>query len=95
MKNIVWVGLLAFGAALSFGCDKAEEVVDCAGVCERYRSCFDEDYDVPACVDECTSKADKEESYGDKVSACEACIDDKSCAEGTFECATKCVGIVP
>lgn len=77
------------------GCDEAESAFDCHQVCSRYQTCVDDDYDVSACRDRCRTNADNDESYKDKADACEACIDDKSCAGGVFSCATECIGIVP
>lgn len=95
MKKLVTVGLFAFGASLFFGCDEIDEAVDCAGICDRYKSCFDGEYDVVACVDECTDKADADAGFAAKVESCATCIDDESCAAATFECATDCAGVVP
>lgn len=95
MKNISNKILLAF-ALLAFpaGCSDVVEAYDCNAICSRYSECFDKDYDVSACTSNCRDKADESQDYADKASACESCIDDKSCS-GAFGCASECLGIVP
>lgn len=90
--------LMLVALHVSFGCGAAEEIdqeLDCKTICDRYADCFDEDYDVEECQSNCSQKAEQDRDHADKVNACEACIDDRSCSEGTFKCTTKCVGIVP
>jgi hypothetical protein len=84
--------------ALAAGCsakDDIEQEIDCHSICDRYSECFDADYDVSACQDSCEDSVDADPSYMDKVDACENCIDDRSCTNATFACATECAGIVP
>lgn len=95
MKKILTMGLFALASSLFFGCDRVEDTVDCAGICDRYKSCFDENYDVAACTQRCMEEADKSAAYSDRVQSCADCIDDKACAAATFECGTQCAGIVP
>jgi hypothetical protein len=76
------------------GCEEAKEAYDCNRICDRYQECFDEDYDVSACTDECRERGD-EEAFDDQAESCQNCIDDRSCAGATFACASECSGIVP
>lgn len=95
MKTLLMAGLLAASAFLLIpACNQADNAVDCNGICERYQSCFDANYDSGACQDRCRDDADTE-GYATKADECSACITDKSCTSATFECATKCGGIVP
>jgi hypothetical protein len=95
MKNLIVAGLLAAAFAILIpACNKADNAVDCNGICDRYKSCFDASYDSGACQDRCRDEADTE-GYATQADECDACIDDKSCASATFECASKCAGIVP
>ena len=71
------------------GCSQVSEKIDCTKVCNRYQECFDSDYDVDACVDECSNNDDVNEA-----DECESCIDDLSCTE-SFACTPECAGIVP
>ena len=95
MKKI-W--LIPVALLLAHGCDADDEIeaeIDCNGICQRYADCFDDDYDVSACQDRCEDDVDQGEISLAEVDQCENCIDDRSCAEGTLNCATECVGIVP
>jgi hypothetical protein len=94
MKTITIASLFAFGVLVFFGCKTADNAVDCQGICDRYQECFDESYDVSDCTERCLDDASNE-GYDTQADACDACIDDKSCASATFNCATKCAGIVP
>lgn len=83
--------------ALSLGlaaCDDADELFDCAQICERYADCFDADYDVGECTSRCEDNADTDDQFAERADDCEACLDDRSCT-GSFACAAECVGIVP
>jgi hypothetical protein len=76
-------------------CSDAETAVDCGSICDRYKECFDKDYDVDACGENCKEQADKSRDYRDKADDCHACIDDHSCVGSGFSCLTECVGVVP
>lgn len=82
-----------------FGCgEAADEVtnsIGCGEVCARYSDCFDADYDVEGCTDRCEDDADASEDKEQRLEICNACIDDRSCSEATFDCTDDCVGIVP
>jgi hypothetical protein len=92
--------LFGFTVAMLVGiwapsCDQADKLFDCQSVCGRYRSCFDDHYDVGACRSRCKDNADKDVDYQRKADDCQACIDDRSCASATFNCLLPCAGIVP
>lgn len=76
--------------------ERIDNLTDCRDVCDRFAECFtdEDDYDVGACVDECTDKA-LDDDFERKLDACEECLDgDDSCAEDTVKCATECAGVV-
>lgn len=77
---------------LSTACDEADQAIDCNQICNRYQECFDSDYDVGACVDRCEPMLESDPHGADD---CENCIDDRSCAGATFNCASECGQIVP
>jgi hypothetical protein len=70
-----------------------DRTTDCSAICDKYKECFDNDYNVDKCHDNCADMTS--DSDTDKIDDCESCIDDKSCASGAFSCATECAGIVP
>jgi hypothetical protein len=102
MKNrfhVVGPCLFLLGALAFIGCSEAADevtnTVNCASVCNRYQECFDSDFDVEGCTDRCEDDADASENREERLESCDSCIDDKSCSEATFNCASQCAGIVP
>jgi len=90
--------LIPFGLFLAFGCDAADEIeaeIDCNSVCSRYSDCFNEDYDISECQDRCEDSIDRGDLAQSDLDECENCIDDRSCTDATFSCATECLSIVP
>jgi hypothetical protein len=94
--NKVW--LIPLGLFLAYGCDAADDIeatIDCDSVCSRYSECFDRNYDVSACRNRCEDSIDTGDLAQSNLDDCENCIDDRSCADATFSCATECISIVP
>jgi hypothetical protein len=90
--------LLATVAALIEGCAVAQAIenkVDCGTICNRYKDCFSNTYDVSTCKTRCESSAKNDNGYQSKVNVCAACIDEKSCASAVFKCNTECGAVVP
>jgi hypothetical protein len=75
-------------------CSAIDNAFDCDAICTRYHDCFDTGYDVGACATRCR-KASTDPEYLRKANTCDACIDDRSCAAGTFSCGVTCSSIVP
>jgi hypothetical protein len=97
MTRYLVLSSLALAWAVS-ACDATDSVtnrITCGDVCERYRDCFDEDYDVDGCTDRCENAATANEDRARRLEICDACIDDRSCTEATFNCSADCAGIVP
>lgn len=92
--NRLVLGLCALLAGGVMSCGEADKLFDCQSVCDKYKTCFDKDYNVGMCRSQCKAKADADKEYQKKADVCEACIDDRSCASATFSCATQCAGIV-
>jgi hypothetical protein len=90
MKHLTLaLSLLLFGA-----CSHVEHDYDCHGICSKYADCVDSSYDVGACTDKCTQKADDDADFADRADTCQACVDDRACSE-EFPCIDDCAGIVP
>jgi hypothetical protein len=90
--------LIPVGLFLALGCDAADEIeaeIDCRSVCDRYSECFDADYDVSACQNECENSIDNWSLSQGDLDECDGCIGDRSCADATFSCTTECLSIVP
>jgi hypothetical protein len=87
---------LSFTAAFTLGfasCDKAENALDCASICDRYKDCWSKDYDTSKCRTDCRSKANNDTAFEAKVDMCAACIEDKSCT-GSFACVADCTPVI-
>ena len=76
-------------------CESVDNAIDCGQVCTTYSDCFDSEYDVEACTDDCEAEASEDDDFENKLESCESCIEDQSCTEATFSCAGSCIGIVP
>ena len=95
-KRLLWLPL-CFAASLALGfasCDRAENALDCAAICDRYKDCWDKNYDSGKCRGDCRTKANNDSGFESRVDMCAACIEDKSCS-GTFTCALECAPVVP
>jgi hypothetical protein len=90
-------GLFLAGAFALIGCSEAADEVSntvvCHSVCERYKDCFDSDYDVEGCTDKCEDDADASENREERLESCNSCIDGKSCTE-SFSCGAECAGVI-
>ena len=82
------LGLFLAGGAV--GCDQA---ADCAAVCERYQTCFDDEYDVDACRSRCNDSSD-DDAFRARVNECDACINERDCVETAFSCGAQCAGVI-
>ncbi len=88
LKTLVTFAVLS----MSVSCANA---VDCDAICNRYKDCFDGDYDVDACTSRCRTNSKNDSDYSHTVDVCSACIDDQSCSSATFSCAGDCGDVVP
>jgi hypothetical protein len=77
------------------GCNPIDAAIDCHAICVRYQSCFDMNYDLAACESRCRSNSTTDADYRHKADQCSACINDRSCASSTFNCAAECSTVVP
>lgn len=94
--GLAWsIALCAVGALNMGGCNDVKNAYDCDQICNRYKECFDDTYDVDACTDKCRGHADNDTDYSNKAEDCQNCQDDASCAGAAFSCADECIGIVP
>jgi hypothetical protein len=91
------LGAFAVLSMFAVACDESpattvERSWNCDDICDEYKKCYDNDYNVDDCHNECTAMKDADET--DRIDDCAACIEDKSCT-GNFACADECLGIVP
>jgi hypothetical protein len=93
MTKLLASAALMLGLALT-GCG-VDAAVDCQGICSRYKTCFNSNYDVQACEERCRSNAAADKSYKAKADSCKACIDGNTCTAAAFSCSADCLSIVP
>ena len=96
MLKLGFASLIAFVSLLSItgpGCSDVKNAYNCDQICDRYKDCFDDNYDNTECQNDCEASAD-DDGYAEKAEDCESCLDSKSCTE-SFSCADECIGIVP
>ena len=62
-------------------------------ICDRYKDCWNKDFDSGKCRSDCRAKADNDTGFEAKVDMCAACIEDKSCG-GTFSCVADCGPVI-
>jgi hypothetical protein len=93
MKTFTYAVLSAVSALL-LGCGAVQNAVDCNGICDRYKSCYDKGYDSAACQTKCRNNANADTSFMSKADTCNNCIGVNSCAAASFSCPS-CIGIVP
>lgn len=98
------LAILTFIASLSLSAaacgnddplSEIDEAANCNSVCNRYRDCFDSNYDTETCYDKCQVEVDRVGGNPRAADDCESCIDDMSCAGGVFNCASSCGALVP
>lgn len=85
------MGLFGIGAVACAPVDEIDMAVDCANLCDRYRDCFDSDYDTGACRDRCHEMVDRDPRVANE---CDTCLDSRACSE-SFSCADECSGLIP
>jgi hypothetical protein len=90
-----WLMLLALGLAGGAISACHSDAVDCSSVCNRYRDCVDQGYDVGACESKCTSNAGKNRDFDDRLTHCQSCTEGRTCSETVASCIPACVGVVP
>lgn len=84
--------------AASFGCSAADSIdnsSDCTHICDRYRECFNQTYDVAACHSRCQARGTSNADDRRVIDTCSACINGLSCTGAAFNCGTQCSSVVP
>jgi hypothetical protein len=94
LAGVVTVGVAA-GCADADIFDPITHQISCQDVCERYEDCVGARYDVPHCTERCEDRAPRDDAWTEHLSACDECMDERSCGESTFGCKDECAGLVP
>lgn len=85
--------LLAAGSFLFLlNCDSFDAAVDCQNICKKANDCFG-DVDVDDCASTCRGKADGNDSFKDKLDACDTCLDGQACSE-VSGCTSECAEVL-
>src|SRR5262245_41246551 len=61
-------------AAGAGGCDEAQNAWNCSDLCNRYRDCFNHDFDTGACSSRCQSLANNHQIQDERANACQDCM---------------------
>jgi hypothetical protein len=92
LMNAVLVAALGVGVV---ACGTVDNIADCTHICDRYRSCFDSNYDTGNCYDRCRTESENDKDHQHKVDVCDACIGGRDCSAAAFNCVDECAGVVP
>ncbi|TNE43228.1 MAG: hypothetical protein EP343_34025 [Deltaproteobacteria bacterium] len=98
MKLSRWFMIGALLSVLCVGglaCGVIDDLVDCDKICNRYKTCFDSEYNVASCRDRCFNQSRNNAEYNRRANDCSACIETRACASSAFACGVTCIGIVP
>jgi hypothetical protein len=95
VNSIAFAVLTVFAAAC--GSDDPitafDRASDCRNICNSYKECIAEDYNVDSCADDCNDMVSEEDT--DQIDDCQDCLKGNSCVESVFQCTTECAGIIP
>lgn len=70
-----YLGLLAFGLALGMtGCGEAEQIYDCAEICDSYSTCIDNDVSEVDCTSACESHGDEDMDFAAQAERVQAAL---------------------
>ncbi len=93
------ISVLAIGALLTAcdggAVDRVDNRWDCRQICQDVAGCYNDDYDVDGCAEQCRDNANDDNDFEEKVDDCENCLDgEDSCLEDTTDCLDECAGVV-
>ena len=98
-KVAVMVAGALFAGVLSFvgagGCEQTQNAFNCSDLCNRYRDCFNQAYDVTSCEDRCRNVADSSSVNHDMANSCQNCLNGSSCAATAALSCPSCGSYVP
>ena len=97
-RNLFVVAAIALYSALGLfsACGAVTNAIDCKNICDRYKTCYNKNYDSDACQARCKTKSNNDSNAMQESQACDACLDkNKDCTSTTFACTTQCAGIIP
>ena len=68
------------------GCSQIGESIDCDQMCDKMKTCLDDDINVHHCAERCEDRVD-DDALADKLDACTDCLDrGVACREVSDEC---------
>ena len=86
---------LALFTCAGAACSDIDNAADCNKICDRYRSCFDSNYNTTACYNRCQSAGTSSDKARRRIDTCSACINGLSCTGAAFTCGAQCSTVVP
>jgi hypothetical protein len=97
MRNWLFATLLAFGMSVSAlavsACDsdEADELLQCADICNAFIDCTNSEADVDDCIDQCE---EQESNTSAAFEGCEDCVDSNACENNVWQCETECAAVI-
>ncbi len=97
MRNWLFATLLAFGMSASAlavsACDsdEADELLQCADICNAFIDCTNSEADVDDCIDQCE---EQESNTSAAFEGCEDCVDSNACENNVWQCETECAAVI-
>jgi hypothetical protein len=96
-RNWLFATLLAFGMSASAlavsACDsdEADELLQCADICNAFIDCTNSEADVDDCIDQCE---EQESNTSAAFEGCEDCVDSNACENNVWQCETECAAVI-
>lgn len=89
----LFFGLLGTASLTITACDsdEADELLQCADICNAYIDCTNSEADVDACVDACE---DQESNTTPAFETCEDCVDTNACENNVWQCEPECAEVI-
>ena len=75
------------------GCDsdEADELLQCADICNAYLDCTNSDMNVDDCIDACE---DQSSNTTPEFEDCEDCVDSNACEQNVWQCDAECAAVI-
>jgi len=93
ISGAVLAGVLSFVGA--GGCEETQNAFNCSDLCNRYRDCFNQGYDVGQCEDRCRNVANSSSANHDQANNCQNCLNQNSCLGAAALSCPSCSGYLP
>lgn len=85
-----FIGAIALGVN---GCDsdEADELLQCADICNAFIDCTNADTEVDDCIAACE---DQGSNTSPEFEGCEDCVDTNACENNSWQCGAQCASVI-